>query len=226
MRRILEQTALLLAAALAAGCAGSVLGDAEMTPRQRGILFKLRRQAGETRTAITAAEKRLGALTSQIAASAEAARTLAGDLRSAGIRVSPRGASIVVEIAARVLFSPGEAELGPGARKELARIARVLNGRFPARRVRVEGHTDSSAPKKVAERFPTNWELSAARAVAVVRFLVGEGEVAPERVSAAAYADIRPVAENDSLEGRTANRRVEIVLLPPIQTARVSAKID
>ena len=82
---------------------------------------------------------------------------------------------------------------------------------FPDRRFQVEGHTDDVPIS--TERFPSNWELSSARALAVVRLLV-EGGISPENVSGAAYGEYQPVASNDDRNGRARNRRIEIVMLP------------
>jgi chemotaxis protein MotB len=77
--------------------------------------------------------------------------------------------------------------------------------------VRIEGHTDNRPI--VTALYPSNWELSTARATAVVSFLVDEGLVAPERLSVAGYAEHRPVADNGTPDGRAANRRVDIVVV-------------
>jgi chemotaxis protein MotB len=108
-----------------------------------------------------------------------------------------------------VLFATGEAELKQGAVPILARIGSILNGLEADNPIRVEGNTDNvpiSTP-----RFRNNWELSAARAVTVLTALVEDG-IDPKRLSAAGYADQRPVTSNASPEGRALNRRVEIVM--------------
>jgi chemotaxis protein MotB len=79
--------------------------------------------------------------------------------------------------------------------------------------IRVEGHTDN-IPIATA-LYPSNWELSSARATTVGRYLVEHSEVAPRRISAAGYGEFRPVAPNDSREGRARNRRVDLVVLFP-----------
>jgi chemotaxis protein MotB len=79
----------------------------------------------------------------------------------------------------------------------------------------VEGHTDNKPlGPTLKERFPSNWELSTARAAAVVRFLQEEGLLQPERLSARGYSFYRPLATNDTEEGRHQNRRIEIILGP------------
>jgi chemotaxis protein MotB len=109
----------------------------------------------------------------------------------------------------RVLFDSGLAELKPAATPVLSKVAEILR-QERVHQVMVEGHTD---PVPIAGSvFPTNWELSTARASRVVRFLIGQG-VASRRLSAAGYAYLHPIATNATAAGRSRNRRVEIVLL-------------
>ena len=109
----------------------------------------------------------------------------------------------------KVLFDSGQAELKPQAQPVLARVAQLLRAetRNP---IGVEGHTDDVPI--TGSVYPTNWELSTARASRVVRFLVDAG-VDAGRLSAAGYADLHPIATNATADGRSHNRRVEIVLL-------------
>ena len=117
---------------------------------------------------------------------------------------------LVILLPQDVLFGSGSASLGAEGRSVLAEVARVL-AEFPDRRFQVEGHTDNVPI--ATERFPSNWELSSARALAVVRLLAQQG-VDPANVSGAAYGEFQPVASNDDREGRARNRRIEIVMLP------------
>lgn len=108
----------------------------------------------------------------------------------------------------RVLFDSGQAALKPQAHPLLARISDLLRHGEGAP-IQVEGYTDNVPIRSSV--FPTNWELSTARATSVVRYLIGGG-VAKQRLSAAGFADLDPVASNRSDSGRSLNRRVEIVL--------------
>jgi chemotaxis protein MotB len=122
--------------------------------------------------------------------------------------IRPRGLVIRV-LTDRVLFDSGSAQLKPQAEPLLGQIARLVNldVRHP---VAVEGHTD---PVPIATgQYPSNWELSSGRAASVVRFLAGHG-IGPVRLSATGFADLRPIAANSTDDGRSRNRRVEIVLL-------------
>ncbi len=120
-----------------------------------------------------------------------------------------RKASLVeVEIRTDILFPSGSATLSPSAVPVIERLAQILKP-FP-NPIRVEGHTDNRPIDTVA--FPSNWELSAARAASVVRKFVNGG-IAPTRLSAIGYGEFEPVQSNATPQGRNANRRVVIVIL-------------
>ena len=109
----------------------------------------------------------------------------------------------------QVLFDSGAAELKPQATPVLSKVAGIV-AREAHHQVMVEGHTDTVPIR--GSVFPTNWELSTARASRVVRFLIAGG-VGQSRLSAGGYAALHPIASNDTAAGRSRNRRVEIVLL-------------
>jgi chemotaxis protein MotB len=109
----------------------------------------------------------------------------------------------------RVVFDPGQAILKPGAAPVLTGVAHALSI-DKTHPIMVEGHTDSVPIS--GSRFPSNWELSTARASVVVRFMIGVG-IDKFRLGAAGYANLYPVASNSTASGRSKNRRVEIVLL-------------
>lgn len=137
----------------------------------------------------------------------EVMRVLAPLVQGGQVRVTEGVNGISIEINASALFSPGEALLGPDAARALRAVANVIAvGNFP---IKVEGHTDN-IPIGTA-LYPSNWELSASRASSVVRLFVDSG-VKPDRLTAAGYADQRPVAENSTPEGRARNRRVTILV--------------
>ena len=128
-------------------------------------------------------------------------------VRQGKVNVTEGLKGITVEINASVLFPLGEAQLQPAAVKALRAVAEVVApAEFP---ITVEGHTD---PTPIATlQFPSNWELSGARASSVVRLFVDTG-VAPQRLTASGYGEQRPVASNDTPEGRARNRRVTILI--------------
>jgi len=115
----------------------------------------------------------------------------------------------------KILFDSGSAEINPRG-KELLRVLAKSLKENKNHNIVVEGHTDNvSLTAYLMKRFPSNWELSTARASAVARFFQEEGEIDPQRLSARGYSFNRPVAPNDTEEGRRQNRRIEIVLGPP-----------
>ena len=115
----------------------------------------------------------------------------------------------------KILFDSGSAEINPKGKESLRILAKSLK-EIKNQNIVIEGHTDNvSLTKYLIKRFPSNWELSTARASAVARFFEVEGGIDPLRLSARGYSFYRPVAPNDTEEGRLQNRRIEIVLGPP-----------
>lgn len=177
-------------------------------------LAALRAEREELRARVAELESSLGP--------EEAARRLsllAEEIRPWGLVPRTRAEGISVSVSGAVLFAPGEVEVSERARPALKALARSIANHFPCRFVRVEGHSDSTAPRRLADRFPTNWEVSAARASAVARVLVREGGLDGSLVTSAAFGKHRPVADNSTPEGRQANRRVEVVILPTRRVA-------
>ena len=122
------------------------------------------------------------------------------------VRYSNQGAHITFEDF--LLFDFGKADINAGGLAFLDKMAALIH-KIPYP-VRVEGHTDN-VPIHTA-RFPSNWELSIARAVNVVKYFAETGTINPQRLSAVGYGDTRPLVPNDSAAHRSRNRRVEIVL--------------
>ena len=135
---------------------------------------------------------------------------MASFVKSGQMNVSQNGRGVELEINASALFNQGEADIQPEAKKTLADAAKVLADNDFA--IEVEGHTDNM-PISTA-RFPSNWELSSARASSVVRLFIDQGIVAT-RLKAVGEADNQPVVPNDTPENRARNRRVTITVLSP-----------
>jgi len=129
---------------------------------------------------------------------------------SAGqIQIEQLREGLRVNMTQDILFPSGSAALSPAGREILRKVAGQL--RDVTHIVEVQGHTDNVPIK--TERFPSNWELAAARAIEVVHLLEAAG-VSPARLSALSFGENLPVAKNDSAEGRARNRRIEIRLTP------------
>jgi len=120
---------------------------------------------------------------------------------------------MVIDLKQDILFPSGSATLSVIGNETLAEVADALS-EFTDRNFQVEGHTDDVPIKN--DRFPSNWELSTARAVSVAKLFVDRG-IKPENLSAAGYSEFQPRADNASAEGRSLNRRIEVVMLPDLQ---------
>jgi len=136
------------------------------------------------------------------------------DLASKDVTISKLQGKLTVNILDRVMFDSGEADLKPDGQAVMLKIAAFL-AQHPELKIHVIGHTDNVPIRGNARlRFPTNWELSTARAVAAVRFLTERAGVDPRRLGAVGYGEYRPVADNSTPEGRARNRRIAITILP------------
>jgi len=137
---------------------------------------------------------------------------LQSEVAAGRVQVEQLRDGLNVKLTQAVLFPSGSAQVGTEGAAVLAKVAsRLLE--LP-HRVHVQGHTDDiPISGRLAERYPTNWELAGARAASVVRILAEQG-VPTARLSAISLADTEPVAPNDTPEGRAANRRIEIRLVP------------
>ncbi len=120
---------------------------------------------------------------------------------------------LTVNMVESILFDSGKADVKSGGLKVLEKVIDVLKD-VKDKSIRIEGHTDNVKIGGVlAKKYPTNWELSAARAVNVARYLQQQG-IDPALLSACGFGEYKPIAPNDTPEGRAKNRRIEIVLVP------------
>lgn len=127
----------------------------------------------------------------------------------AGVNISIEARGVVISLQDDILFDAGSAELSAPARRTLDKLVASLKPL--GRPFRVEGHTDNSPI--ATSRYPSNWELSTARATNILKYLLSRHHFAPELMSAAGYGEFRPVADNSSIGGKQRNRRVDIVIL-------------
>jgi chemotaxis protein MotB len=178
----------------------------EADPELQAKLAATEAELAELRKQREAAEKRLAAFNSLN----EKLKSLidAGELE-----VTMRNGLPVIALPSEVLFASGKAELGKKGEKALVKVAAAL-AELPNQRIQVSGHTDNMPIGEKVE-WEDNWELSAARALRVTRFLITNG-VAPTNLSAAGHGEFDPTASNDSAGGRKKNRRIELILLPDL----------
>lgn len=136
-----------------------------------------------------------------------------GEISKGEVTISELKGKLTVNMVDAILFDSGKSEVKPEGLAVLQKIISILKD-VTDKAIRVEGHTDNvQIIGTLAKKFPTNWELSAARAINVARFLQDQG-IDPAILSAVAYGEYKPVAANDTPEGKQKNRRIEIILAP------------
>jgi chemotaxis protein MotB len=144
----------------------------------------------------------------------ELSKSLQDEIAKGNITIQQVRDRLTINMVDRVLFDSGQAQVKPAGVKVLKQVSDILKT-VTDKQIRIEGHTDNvPISSKLQGRFKTNWELSTARATIVVRYLIDQGSVDRQHLSAVGYADTQPLASNDSEEGRSSNRRIEIVLYP------------
>lgn len=139
--------------------------------------------------------------------------SLKSEISEGQVTITELKGKLTVNMLDKVLFDLGKAEIRPQGLDIMHKVVDVLK-QVEDRAIRVEGHTDNlKIHGALAKIYPTNWELSAARAANVVKYLQDQG-IDPGMLSATAYGEHKPVASNDTEEGRAQNRRIEITLIP------------
>jgi chemotaxis protein MotB len=172
---------------------------------------ELQKKNDDLRQSSTKLAEEKGELEKKSAAYETLAQSLKGEIAAGQIELSELMGKMTVKMKDKILFSSGSAKLGKAGEDALKKVAEALAG-LKGKIIRVEGHTDNVPTAKGPYR--TNWELSVARALAVVKFLQDNG-VDPGMLSAAGYGEYHPIASNDTPENRSLNRRIEIVLAAP-----------
>jgi flagellar motor protein MotB len=149
----------------------------------------------------------------------DARKRLSSEIGGEDISVGFDERGLVVRMLDRVLFDSGKAQLRQEAYPVLDKVAKILKEELAGQPIGVEGHTDNEPIRKSG--WKDNWELSMARSRSVLTYLVKNRGVNPAKISAGGYGEYRPIASNDTADGRRMNRRVEIVVLP--KSAKVEA---
>jgi chemotaxis protein MotB len=155
---------------------------------------------------------------------AQLASSLRGEIEAGRIELMELRGRTTVQLKDKILFASGSATVGSEGKDALRKVADAVRG-MKGKVIRVEGHTDN-VPTGAGGPFASNWELSVARSLAVVKVLQDAG-VDPTRISASGFAEFQPISANDTPEGRSLNRRIEIVLVPiegalPVQPVAAS----
>ena len=147
----------------------------------------------------------------------ELVESLKGEIEAGEIQIRRMKDRLSVNLVEKILFDSGKADLKGSGLEVLRKVGAQL-ARIEGKRIQIEGHTDNvPIGGKLKEKYPTNWELSASRALAVVHFLQSEVGIDAQKLSGAGYGEYQPTASNNTAEGKAANRRIEIVLLPPYE---------
>jgi len=128
-----------------------------------------------------------------------------------GIKAEVTERGLVINLVGNVIFESGTATIKKDSYKTLAEVGNMIKTKFPNHLIRVEGHTDNLPMS--SSIYPSNWELSSARASSIIRHMIGNFSISKDRFSALGYADSRPISSNNTEGGRKENRRVEIVIL-------------
>jgi chemotaxis protein MotB len=182
----------------------------------RGEVAAAEDQAAKTRTRLEEIQAEKQKLEQKTAEYDALMASMAAEIASGQVKITELGGKLTVNLSNAILFDSGSYELRVDGQAALGKVAGVLAG-VSTRDIRVEGHTDD-VPVRAGAAFADNWALSALRASTVVSLLVASG-VDPANVQAVGYGQQHPLQPNDTPEGRAANRRTEIVLVPRLHVA-------
>ncbi|MDD5565331.1 MAG: OmpA family protein [Candidatus Omnitrophica bacterium] len=139
---------------------------------------------------------------------------LSSEIGGKQVRLEMAQKGLVITFLADILFDSGKAKIKAQALPTLDKVAEVLKENVPNLKVGIEGHTDNQPIKRSG--WKSNWQLSTERALSVLYYLTEDKGIAPGRLSAIGYGEYHPIASNDTKEGRQLNRRVEVVIIPPL----------
>ncbi|MFA5275837.1 MAG: OmpA family protein [Candidatus Omnitrophota bacterium] len=137
---------------------------------------------------------------------------LSGEIQDKQVKLQMMEKGLVITVVGDLLFNSGKDEIRPEAFPLLNKVATVLKENMAQFQVGIEGHTDNDPIAQTS--WKSNWELSSARALSVLHYLINKKGLSPDRLSAIGYGEFQPVASNGTIEGKQLNRRVEIVILP------------
>lgn len=213
--------------------------DREQKAELVALVGALQERSAATQDSLDAAQGRIGALQEETARLAEEAARLAAEkeqleqrsqayedllreldseIQEGQITITELSGKLTVSLSNAILFDSGSVALKDEGRDAVGRVAGVLAS-VTDREIRVEGHTDN-VPVRAGAAYRDNWDLSSLRASTVVQVLV-EGGVDPLNIATLGFGEHRPVGENETPEGRAANRRTEIVLVPKLASVAV-----
>jgi chemotaxis protein MotB len=222
LNAIRNTSAALGFAALAAGCGGV---SQEKYNAAVSEADKYKQDAATQSQRVTDCEAKVSGMSKQVTGLEQTNATLeqknddyknmsaalAADSAAGMVEIANLSGLVTIRLPEKVLFAPGSAAIIKSGKAELKKVAAAMKG-VTGRVFYVAGNTDNRPIK--TRQFPSNWELSTARALAVVKFFIAEG-VDPKTLGVAAYGPYHPIAPNDTAEGRAKNRRIDIAMAPP-----------
>lgn len=200
-KKLLFLAGVIILSSISSGCA--IMDKARMADR-------LKRDLVECRSQLEAAKEEKD--TELERAKRELMRTLGKELGDYKAKLEMTERGLVITFLAEIFFDSGKDVILADGKPVLQKVAQVLNKDVPDSKVAIEGHTDTDPIKYSG--WKSNWELSSARALAVLHYFQDDAKVSPQRLSIGGYGEYRPVAANDTLQNKRKNRRVEIVILP------------
>lgn len=182
----------------------------ELRGKISGLAAENAKLAAENASLAKAREEQVQKVSSTYESLLEKMKT---EISQGQVTISELQGKLTVNMVDSILFDSGRAEVKRGGLEILGKVVSILQD-VRDKSIRIEGHTDNvQISRALAQRYPSNWELSAARAINVARYLQGQG-IDPGQLSAVAYGEWKPVAGNDTEEGKARNRRIEIILVP------------
>lgn len=174
-----------------------------------GLLERERTEKSELSTQMTENQQTIDELQKQISLRNQSPAEATGFGDSYEVSFDPAAGTITVMLPNAILFGPGKSTLKKATNAELDHIHSVLRDRYSGRQISIVGHTDSDPIKK--SKWKDNWELSAQRALSVVRYLIARG-IREDNIQAVGSGSARPITSNASSSGKAKNRRVEVVV--------------
>ena len=205
--------------------AEKILADLNMTQKQAQ---KVERKLAKTKAKLNVSQEKTHKIEQKLAVTKakledlekesgiyqELTKQMADEINKGKITITELKGKLTVSMLSQILFDSGSSTVKEEGLKVLKRVSDILS-KVQNRNIRIEGHTDSDVIHGVLQqKYSTNWELSAARATNVVRYLVEEAEMNPGYIYAAAFGEHHPAVPNDTPENKAKNRRIEIVLVP------------
>lgn len=186
--------------------------DAQQT-KQAAVISELDQKTKELQSSIETQEKEKLKLKSTYEGLVE---NLNKEIKEGEVKITQLEGKLTVNMVDKILFRSGQAELNTQGEKVIAKVGAILKD-VKDKEIRVEGHTDNVPIKgSLKNKYRSNWELSAARALSVAHYLVDKTKIDPKILSVCGYGEYRPIASNKTAESRSKNRRIEIILVPQV----------